>query len=614
MNKLQVILIFALIVLVSVSMVAQHKIKEHSMQVPEESYIDNTVYQIPELSKQPSIVFSKTSSLTGVIIGTTDYDYGFNSGATRSLVTWGNGTRAHLTFMERDLKQTAPANRRCQTYVYVVGSTIKTGYPVPKATAASGFGGIDVFNSANLKNVAVMVSHIPCWFAIDSDSGAASFIKTDVPGRTELDPEITVDNRTETLWYLDTGLPRRSKYSVLKSTSFGDTWEMVDTCLVASWVTPTGVFGIGSLDVPILIAPNGNLAVVTTLEGKGSIAPVGEIHPDSADRIGYFLSTNAGTSWTFNTLGRDGDMVIVGNDTTYALFENFGQVSGVWDSQNRLHVVTNGYSLKAINDTDFVTVFSTLYWRTGLTGWKMMSRPQDLYNPQYGTYKRSGNALGFCYPTVSIDPTGDAVFSAWSQMRVLPDGSIDTASNGFCNYDIWYNSSANSGVDWGTAQKLANSDGGLFTYTAPHLSPGASSGLRRAHMVYLADTAAGCAVFGTPGTVVRKVDWIYRWVDFNPAVSVGESGVIPSGFTLEQNYPNPFNPTTKIEYSISKDVLVSLKVYNILGQEVASLVNQKQTPDKYVVNFDASKLSSGVYIYTLKAGTFTTSKKMILMK
>ncbi|MDI6780464.1 MAG: T9SS type A sorting domain-containing protein [Bacteroidota bacterium] len=612
MNKLQAILIFALIVLVSVSMVAQHKIKEHSMQLPEESFIDNTVYQIPELIKQPSIVFSKTSSLTGVKIGSTDYDYGFNSGATQSLVTWGDGTRAHLTFMERDLTQTAPANRRCQTYVYVVGSTIKTAYPVPKATAASGFGGIDVFNSANLKNVAVMVAHTPNWFAIDSDSGAASFIKTDVPDRIKLDPEITVDNETETLWYLDTGNPARSQYSVLKSTTFGDTWEMVNENLVNE-VTPPDVFSIGSLDVPILIAPNGNLAVVTTLEGNGSIAPVGTIHPDSADRIGYFLSTNAGTSWAWNTLGRDGDMVVVGSDTIYPLFENFGQVSGVWDSQNKLHVVTNGYS-KAINDTDFVTVFSTLYWRTGLTGWKMMSRPEDLYNPLYETYKRNGNALGFCYPTVAIDPTGSAVFSAWSQPRIT--GAVqDTASNGYIRYDVWYNSSADNGVTWGTAQKLANSGDGLFTYANRHLGAGASGSLKRAYVVYLADTAAGSRVFGHPGAIGAQVDWIYRWIDFNPGgVSVGELGVIPTDFTLEQNYPNPFNPTTKIEYSISKDVLVSLKVYNILGQEVASLVNQKQTPGNYVVNFDASKLSSGVYIYTLKAGTFTTSKKMILMK
>jgi hypothetical protein len=88
----------------------------------------------------------------------------------------------------------------------------------------------------------------------------------------------------------------------------------------------------------------------------------------------------------------------------------------------------------------------------------------------------------------------------------------------------------------------------------------------------------------------------------------------PTSFALSQNYPNPFNPTTNIKYSIPSEMQVSLKVYDILGREVASLVNEKQVGGSYQVNFDASKLASGVYIYRLDAGTFVQSKKMILIK
>jgi hypothetical protein len=85
-------------------------------------------------------------------------------------------------------------------------------------------------------------------------------------------------------------------------------------------------------------------------------------------------------------------------------------------------------------------------------------------------------------------------------------------------------------------------------------------------------------------------------------------------FSLSQNYPNPFNPNTKIEYSIPKSGHIKLKVYDILGNEVATLVNEVKSPGNYAAEFDASTFASGVYIYTIRADNFVQSKKMILMK
>ena len=99
-------------------------------------------------------------------------------------------------------------------------------------------------------------------------------------------------------------------------------------------------------------------------------------------------------------------------------------------------------------------------------------------------------------------------------------------------------------------------------------------------------------------------------------VSVREIGNenIPENYELSQNYPNPFNPTTKITYSIKKEGTVSLKVFNVLGQEVRVLFNGFQKVGNYEVSFDASQLASGVYIYRLSSGSFVTSKKMLLLK
>jgi hypothetical protein len=88
----------------------------------------------------------------------------------------------------------------------------------------------------------------------------------------------------------------------------------------------------------------------------------------------------------------------------------------------------------------------------------------------------------------------------------------------------------------------------------------------------------------------------------------------PDEFYLSQNYPNPFNPKTNFEFRIANLGFVSLKVYDILGSEVATLVNEIKQPGTYKIEFDATKLSSGVYFYRLEAGKFSETKKLMLMK
>jgi hypothetical protein len=93
-----------------------------------------------------------------------------------------------------------------------------------------------------------------------------------------------------------------------------------------------------------------------------------------------------------------------------------------------------------------------------------------------------------------------------------------------------------------------------------------------------------------------------------------EITLIPSKFALKQNYPNPFNPTTTFQFSIPVSQMTTLKVYDILGREIATLVNEVKSPGTYSVQWDASKLSSGVYMYTLRSGNEFQSKKLVLLK
>jgi hypothetical protein len=92
------------------------------------------------------------------------------------------------------------------------------------------------------------------------------------------------------------------------------------------------------------------------------------------------------------------------------------------------------------------------------------------------------------------------------------------------------------------------------------------------------------------------------------------NGNIPKKFDLYQNYPNPFNPVTNIQYDLPKDVFVSIKIYDLLGREIKTLVNEYKNAGSYIVNFNGSELSSGVYFYRINAGSFNQVKRMVLIK
>ena len=117
---------------------------------------------------------------------------------------------------------------------------------------------------------------------------------------------------------------------------------------------------------------------------------------------------------------------------------------------------------------------------------------------------------------------------------------------------------------------------------------------------FAATIVSGVAPFSSQGTVL--------------SVEGSADQTTPQTYTLDQNYPNPFNPSTVISYRLPLTGHVSLKVYDMIGREVATLVNEVKATGSYEVMFDASKLSSGIYFYQLKSGQFNSVKKMMLIK
>jgi subtilisin-like proprotein convertase family protein len=151
----------------------------------------------------------------------------------------------------------------------------------------------------------------------------------------------------------------------------------------------------------------------------------------------------------------------------------------------------------------------------------------------------------------------------------------------------------------------ANSTGNFAPKDALSLFQNTGTDPNGVYTIRVSDNASG-----DTGTLM---DWCVT-VDYGTITGINNNSALANDFKLSQNYPNPFNPSTTINYTIPKSGLVSLKVFDILGKEVASLVNGQISAGSHSVSFNASALSSGVYFYRIESGNFVDTKKMFLLK
>ena len=173
------------------------------------------------------------------------------------------------------------------------------------------------------------------------------------------------------------------------------------------------------------------------------------------------------------------------------------------------------------------------------------------------------------------------------------------------------------GSGWIDGMLQASKDRRLGLSTGPiQMAPGDTQ------LVVIAEIAGGAIVgidyLSAIDTVKKYSKIAQEFYDkaFLPLVSVSDNKIIPNKFNLSQNNPNPFNPITNIHYTIKDRQFVSLKVYDVLGREIATLVNEEKEPGIYRAEFNTKdyQLASGIYLYRIQSGKFVETKKMILMK
>jgi len=269
-------------------------------------------------------------------------------------------------------------------------------------------------------------------------------------------------------------------------------------------------------------------------------------------------------------------------------------------------------------------------WDQMWVGWPEVLLIDGIYHMWYTGRDGSLNQIGHATSTDGIswekDPMNPVLTAgttgAWDDINVWnPDVYYDGYS-----FHMWYCGAQTAYGDWkiGYAVSLDGRNWQKISIEKPVMHVGSASqwdekfvGAGVEIIVEIVEEDTLLKMWYGGGTAdVGKIG--YAATDTSAFTSVGvednKLNVIPTEFSISQNYPNPFNPTTTIAYSLPKNNFVALKIYDLLGREVATLVNEEKPAGNYEVDFNAANLSSGVYFYRISAGNFVETKKMILLR
>ena len=315
----------------------------------------------------------------------------------------------------------------------------------------------------------------------------------------------------------------------------------------------------------------------TLIPAKGFTVIVVDTATFVGDTTGFGLSSSGETVWLENAAGALIDTVVIpalGNDTSYARVPDGSSViakrAQVTRGASNVQIKMNEiYSRGVAGNLDWIEIYNSSSSQIDISGYKI-----------YDIGGQSG-AKG-----KKLFPAGTIVASKGFTVII-----VDTAT--FVGDTTGFGLSSSGETVW-----LENATGQLIdTVVIPALGN---------------DTSYARVPDGS--NVIQKKNPVTRGTTNGTGTFVQSDRTMPEGFALYQNYPNPFNPTTTISYQLKNGSMVSVKVFDLLGREVAELVNEQQATGPHSVQFNAGNLASGMYLLRLNAGTFSDIKKMALIK
>jgi hypothetical protein len=287
----------------------------------------------------------------------------------------------------------------------------------------------------------------------------------------------------------------------------------------------------------------------------------------------------------------------------------------------------------------YSTNFGNTWQDTLLFDSKIIAANFGLYNP-FPLWGEGGTGSGVLVASASKYARGDIVDKKWGKYNIgvyVPWQNINSGA-----FTYFYGFLVGDGGEFAATPLLLRK---LNDTTWINLSRNLDIGF---FPNKIKDLAFSVLILGKYGKMFQSMDFGDTWKELSTPVNislndvafygpeigyaVGDSGTIlytsnggvtavegnqtnvPVSFELAQNFPNPFNPVTTIRYQLQKTGFVTLKVYDLIGREVATLVNEEKPAGRYEVKFDGTNLSSGIYFYRIRAGNFIDTKKFVLLK
>ncbi len=355
---------------------------------------------------------------------------------------------------------------------------------------------------------------------------------------------------------------------------------------------------------------------------------------------GMFLSTDNGATWVAAKTGLPSGsfvytLAIIGNDVLAGTSNNWGiykttNSGAQWTQSGLTGIPIDCLAQIGTNLFAGSTLFGVYLSTDAGANWTAVKSDNGIYAlttggttlfaarnaSTRGVYLSPDNGTNWTFPANTGFPTSNitTLSTIGSNLFVgtmtgvylsIDDGANwTTVNNGLTTLNV------RSAVVNGSNLFVGTNGGGVYLTTDNGSNWSAvNTGLTNKYVYALAVIGSDLYA-GTMGSGL----WKRSLSDMVTAVEDKNSTKQPSNFALHQNYPNPFNPTTTLSFAISYSSLVTLKVFDVLGKEIAVLVNENKPAGNYGVNFDASELSSGIYFYKLQAGNFSSTKKMVLTR
>jgi Secretion system C-terminal sorting domain len=355
------------------------------------------------------------------------------------------------------------------------------------------------------------------------------------------------------------------------------------------------------------------------LDGSGNAYALGaKINPSNFESLrANWKSTDGGSTWNPDTAGIGG---LAGQDPTYYVDENGTQYYGAFDTPAKFYRKapgqnwipdTSGYTG---NTTDYPTIFASdkhgsvyvatlniyngngMIWKHPVAGGTWIIDTAGLSNTQvyWITADKNGVALAG-----AIDGLYQKNGATWTK---LPSPS---GLNGYSAFVCSADSAGYIVAGFSTPYGLNYFWRGLYATN--------NSGVTWNYLGLDSISVRGLVSYGDTTYAYTYADGLYK-VRSTAGVNSVKPGTTPALFQLEQNYPNPFNPSTMIQFTVPSKGYVVLKVFNVLGQEVATLFDGEATTGLHQVTFDATKFASGVYFCRMDTGNFSATEKLLLLR